>query len=267
VQHRDLVSEAGAQARDDLVGERDLGDEHERLAPLAQRARDGAEVDLGLAASGDAVEQEALGAALGHRLLDGAEGLGLLRRELHHGRLVEPRRRLEWSEPPRDLDVAPPGELDRRARRARNAALELCGGQRTVRERAQHRLLTGRAGQRRERGLGVEALRSGGHLLRARPHACACERFPAGHQTVRLEGRQQLAGVRQLAPQGGGRPGRAGQLAEQRQRGGRKRPGLERGGAPGREDEGLDRARARARRERRRERQPHGTQDPIGFLA
>ena len=57
------VAEAAAQPRQDLVRERDLGHEHERLPALRERRRDRAQVDLRLAAAGDAVEQEGLGAA------------------------------------------------------------------------------------------------------------------------------------------------------------------------------------------------------------
>ncbi len=63
VQDRDVVAEARAEAADELRREPDLGDEHQHLAPLADRVLRRAEVDLGLAGAGDAVEQERPGRA------------------------------------------------------------------------------------------------------------------------------------------------------------------------------------------------------------
>ena len=57
VQHRDGVAEAFDEAPDDLRGQRDLRHEHDRAASLLQRGRGGAQVDLGLAGAGDAVQQ------------------------------------------------------------------------------------------------------------------------------------------------------------------------------------------------------------------
>ena len=66
-----------------LRGERDLGDEHDRPEPALERRRAGLEVDLGLAAAGRAVEQEAPAALvdraddpLDRRLLLGRQPLG-----------------------------------------------------------------------------------------------------------------------------------------------------------------------------------------------
>ena len=58
VQERHVVAEARAEAAGELRRERDLGDEHERALARGARARDGPEVDLGLARAGDAVEEE-----------------------------------------------------------------------------------------------------------------------------------------------------------------------------------------------------------------
>ena len=65
VQHRDVVAEASAEARDELRRERDLRHEHDGAATELLRLGDGAQVDLGLARAGDAVEQERLCADLG----------------------------------------------------------------------------------------------------------------------------------------------------------------------------------------------------------
>ena len=63
-----LVAEAGGEALEEGLGERDLGEQHQRLPPAAQRLGDRLEIDFGLARSGDPVEQE--GRELGgpHRL-------------------------------------------------------------------------------------------------------------------------------------------------------------------------------------------------------
>ena len=60
VQDGEAVAEARAEAPDELVRERDLGNEHERLAALREGAVDRAQVHLGLSAARDAVEQEGL---------------------------------------------------------------------------------------------------------------------------------------------------------------------------------------------------------------
>ena len=81
-----LAAEAGGEALQERLGERDLGEQDERLAALAERLGDRLEIDLGLARAGDAVEQPGRefaridrGAKLGGRF-----GLGGLQR----GRLM-----------------------------------------------------------------------------------------------------------------------------------------------------------------------------------
>ena len=59
MEQRDAVAEARAEAADGLRRERDLRDEHDRAEPALERRRARLEVDLGLAAAGRAVEQEA----------------------------------------------------------------------------------------------------------------------------------------------------------------------------------------------------------------
>ena len=66
VQDRDGVAEARDEAVDHLRRQPDLGDEDQHAAPLGQRLGGGAQVDLGLARAGDAV-QEQLGGRVGGR--------------------------------------------------------------------------------------------------------------------------------------------------------------------------------------------------------
>ena len=73
VEHRDVVAEAGAEARDELRRERDLRHEHDDARSLA-RGGDGAQVDLGLAGAGHAVEEERGRARLAKRARDCVDG-------------------------------------------------------------------------------------------------------------------------------------------------------------------------------------------------
>ena len=59
VQHRDDVAEPGAEPRQRLRGQADLGDEHDRAAPGLERRLDRTQVHLGLARAGDTVQQQA----------------------------------------------------------------------------------------------------------------------------------------------------------------------------------------------------------------
>ena len=72
VQDRDGVAEARDEARHDLRGQRDLGDEHEHRAPLLERRVRGVQVDLGLARARHALQQQQLaGLRRGDRLQRG----------------------------------------------------------------------------------------------------------------------------------------------------------------------------------------------------
>ena len=66
-----------AEARLELRREADLRHQHQRLLPALEHPRDQAQVDLGLAAAGDAVQQERLEAA--ERGADPLDGLRLVR--------------------------------------------------------------------------------------------------------------------------------------------------------------------------------------------
>ncbi len=58
MQRDDAAAQPCGEARERLRGERDLGDEHQRLAATSHGLGDEIEIDLGLAAAGDAIEQE-----------------------------------------------------------------------------------------------------------------------------------------------------------------------------------------------------------------
>ena len=71
VQHRDAASEAALHAVEELVRERDLGDEEQHRPAARPRLRRRLQVDFRLAASGDAVEEKHLKAAAAGDRLDG----------------------------------------------------------------------------------------------------------------------------------------------------------------------------------------------------
>ncbi len=75
VQHGDRHREALAEAPDELRREPDLRHQHQRALAAPQRSLDGVQVDLGLAAAGDAVQQE--GRETRVRGVDGRNGGGL----------------------------------------------------------------------------------------------------------------------------------------------------------------------------------------------
>ena len=57
VEYRKLSGQAFAKAPNELRGQADLGNQHHGLLPAGQQASDQRQIDLGLAAAGDAVEQ------------------------------------------------------------------------------------------------------------------------------------------------------------------------------------------------------------------
>ena len=57
MQHRERIAEAAAKASDELRAEPDLRNQHERLAPGLDHLLDERQVDLGLSAPGNAVEE------------------------------------------------------------------------------------------------------------------------------------------------------------------------------------------------------------------
>ncbi len=74
VQHRDRRAEAGLEARGELWRERDLGHEHERALAARDRRGDDAQVHLGLAGAGHAVQQEGRVAAAVERRTQRVDG-------------------------------------------------------------------------------------------------------------------------------------------------------------------------------------------------
>ena len=79
VQHRDRVAEAVREAADDLRRQADLRHEHDHAEPALERRRRGAQVDLGLARAGDAVQQQRRGIVAQQLLLDVAQDSRLVR--------------------------------------------------------------------------------------------------------------------------------------------------------------------------------------------
>ena len=66
--HRRRDAEAALEALQPLRGQRDLRQQHQRLAALAQAFRHGLQIDLGLAGPGHAVQQRHRETACRHRL-------------------------------------------------------------------------------------------------------------------------------------------------------------------------------------------------------
>ena len=70
MQHRQPARESGGEAPDCLRGERDLRHQDQALAALSQHIIEQAQVDLGLAAAGDAMEQKDIGLVSGEGYRD-----------------------------------------------------------------------------------------------------------------------------------------------------------------------------------------------------
>ena len=119
VQQRDGVAEARLEAPDGLRGQRDLRHEHDHALAALERPRGGAQVDLGLARAGDAVQQ-VLAAGVDRR-----ERRRLRRGQLDRAvdgrprqRLAALRARLDRHQP---ALLQPPQRAEVLARRARQA--------------------------------------------------------------------------------------------------------------------------------------------------
>ena len=144
VQQRDGVAEARLEAPDRLRGQRDLRHEHDHALPALERPRRGAQVDLGLARAGDAV-QEVLAARLDRpqrrrlrvgqldRLVDRRPRQRLAplgaRLDRHQPALLEP--------PQRARGPRPPGPAAARAARAGARSAARRRALASVRERPQ----------------------------------------------------------------------------------------------------------------------------------
>ena len=97
MEDRDAVAEPPGEASDELRRERDLGHQDDRAASRGQRRLDEADVDLGLAAAGDAVQQEGREGLRRERRAQDGERLRLRAREDRRG-VAAPR----GAEPPVD---------------------------------------------------------------------------------------------------------------------------------------------------------------------
>ena len=82
MEQRDPRVEVGPQPIDQRQRQRDLRDEDQRRTAGFERRRDGLDVDRGLAAAGDAVEQERPRVAGGDGGPDPVDGLGLGREQV-----------------------------------------------------------------------------------------------------------------------------------------------------------------------------------------
>ena len=180
VEDGEAVAEAGAEAGDGLRREADLGDEDDRAAAALERRLDRRQVDLGLARAGDAVEE----------LLAGRAGLAVERR--HQGVDGGPL----LGEEPRRLDRGVEaggggGAADARVAGRDQAALGEPADDRGVR--------ADRGGQLRRRHLAALDQR--------------LEHRPLLHAEPLAALQRRLAGGRDLGPQLGLRPHRAGGAA------------------------------------------------------
>ena len=164
--HRHLLAEALHEAAGRLRGERDLGNQHDRRALALERGGHGAQVDLGLAAAGDAVQQERAqlprsGAARPEAGLDLLKGSRLAGGELHRAgtraHALDPR-------PPQSVggvlepQQAAPLEAAQRGVRAPGPARERGGAQGCPRQRLQRRPLA----RTHPRAVGERRLAGGG---------------------------------------------------------------------------------------------------------
>ena len=125
---------------DQLRRQVDLGHQHEGLASGRERQAGGAQVDLGLAAAGDAVEERRSGALAGHRRGDRAGRLGLVagQRRFRVGGvaaalLAVAYARCRRADPVGDRVAAEPAQLGRQHRRARSR--RRCAGSSSPRTR------------------------------------------------------------------------------------------------------------------------------------
>ena len=154
MQYRDRDAEAARKTADELRREPDLGHQHQRLPAACQHAIDGGQINLGLAAAGDSVQQQALKPV---RLRDGVHRDAL--RRIGRGRRLCLRR---WglqaivrvsthpSTQLQDFDAGGPAHRNRRERlghkpRGRGAQhLQQSPAQRRARQRVvRERVLTG----------------------------------------------------------------------------------------------------------------------------
>ncbi len=264
VQDGQVVAEAAPQAREDLVGERDLRDQHQRLAARGEGLAHRAQVDLGLAAARHPVQQERLEARLGERVQHRRQGALLLGGELHRGRGLEGRAQdVPGRGSLHDPDEPAGGEL----------AGEVGGRGEVLAQRPQRRSPLGGARDRAEQGrlprrpreLREGPVEAGARGERHHPLGARARRRGRLHGAARdepvllqraQEGRRRLAAA---ALQPGGAARAVGQGGEQLP--GRTARGPRRQGLPAARGEGVPPAEAGggARRERGGERDAQRT--------
>jgi hypothetical protein len=149
--------EARGETRLELRRQVDLGHQHQRLPAGRQRLRGGAQVDLGLARAGDAVQQRGAGRQAVERLQGPCLLVGQRRRALlARNRPSRRRRPPQARQPPRDLPGVEPAQLGRqhRQRQLADAALVVGGGEagQCAPGRRQRRQTLEHLGQRPQRG-------------------------------------------------------------------------------------------------------------------
>ena len=100
---RDQRAEAGAKRPDDLIGERDLGHQHQHLPARFQSRRRELQVNLGLAAGGDAPQQKSFLARIDDGGHDGLDHGRLLWHQIEIAAVnrIGPLRAAEYSSRPR----------------------------------------------------------------------------------------------------------------------------------------------------------------------
>ena len=266
VQHRERVAEAAAQPREDLVRERDLGHEHERPPARVERGGDRAQVDLGLAAAGDAVEQERLGlpapstaAAIGASAaawsrVSSTRRVGLERRAEHVARRAA-RRRTRAKPRCASARSAAAGSEGVRQRALRREPLEQLELARCARERGARRGEIDAGRELRDALLAHARARPLAHLAR-RDEPVAAQRLERAARRRRRAGARARRARAALRRARRARPRRAGHGAAARRRASARR---EREAARG--------ERRGARRQRRREREPDRAQHLARRLA
>ena len=169
VQQRDGVAEAGLEAPDGLRRQRDLGHEHDHALPALERRGGGAQVDLGLARAGDAVQQ----VRCARRALDGRDRGLLVGRELDGRARLDVGARRAAALARRSIATSP------RASRRRSAGSCARGAHR---QRVQQRALVVGEPLPVERRVRAERPRLGARLARAGA-ARAAARAPASSST------------------------------------------------------------------------------------
>ena len=197
MQHGNAIPEARAKASGELRRERDLRHQNQRGAPLFERGPDRAQIDLGLAAAGHALQQEGREGLRGERFLERRERGALRGRERRRRRrLVRDERRAGGVRRAQQLVLSNDEEIllhelrrGRRAARAEALADLRCGQLALDANRLEELLLRGRALPRHLHPAEFQRLRDDEHALRLRVHAIAVEargERRAQHQPERI---------------------------------------------------------------------------------